>query len=71
MKIPVKELLLFMSTHRIYKLLMMSNTTSKSFNHAFFQLPVMTAALAALPEWHMCEFLYLIVSSVDIKYYLM
>lgn len=60
---PMRELLLFLSAYRIYKLLMMSNSTSKSFNHAFFSLPVMTAVLAALPEWHMCGFLYCIVSS--------
>ena len=37
--------------------------TSQSFNHALFSLPGMTAALAALPEWHMCGFLYWRVSS--------
>lgn len=33
-KITIRELL-FKSSYRIYKLLMMSNTTSKYFNHVF------------------------------------
>lgn len=60
---PMTELLLFMSACRIYKLLMMSNTTSKSFHLALLSLPVMTVVLAACPAWHMCGFLYQIVNS--------